>query len=94
MNHLEEAKENIKLIGTINQPKNVNALMNVTQSLALIAIAESQEKTAKETDSIRGWLVGIEKNTAVIAEQLERMNNQELRTEKLDFHSVTRKVDK
>ena len=43
MNYLQEAKKNIELIGTVKESENVNALMNVTQALTLIAIAEINE---------------------------------------------------
>jgi len=59
MNHLLEAKENVKLIGKINQTDNVQSLMSVTQALALIVIAEEQQKQTLIQDRIRSHLLNI-----------------------------------
>ena len=66
MNYLAEAKENISLVGEIKQAENVNALMNVTQALALVAIAE-------QLQSIDYKIGAGAEHTQRIAEQLEKI---------------------
>lgn len=84
MNHLQEAKEqayqaDLKDV-TLQQGKRANSAIYH----ALIAIAENSQ-----------CLYDINTNLEKIAEQLERMNNRELRAGKLlDFSTTTRKEDK
>ncbi len=85
INHLEKAKE----LANCHPDQIQDGILN-----ALIANAETNEGRLTNEIEMTARLHTLCGQAIKIAEQLERMNNQELRTEKLDFHSITRRIDK